>query len=401
MLTALDIGSSFVKGIIVEEKNNRFNVINVFKTPSSGFKKGILVDVQEGYNTFLTVANDIKKINKKALKNTFITVNSEHIKGRIAKGSTVVARADLEIQKDDIEQAIESAKAGKKQTNFSVLHVINREFIVDDIGDFQEEPIGMSGSKLEASVYLVEAFSPHLNTLYSVLEKAGFFLTGTIFTPIASAKAVLSKKQINLGVMMIDFGFSTTSIVVYEDGKMSFAKSLPFGSSLITNDLARVLKISVDLAEKIKLMYGCAVAAEVNKKEMIDLSEFDAELKKTDISKRFIAEIIQSRMEEIIDLIDNELKGLGHSLELPGGLVLTGGGVKLTGSVDLFKQKMKLAVKIGFPDLSFFDIINPTYQDMLDDPEFSAAVGLVLLSSLNVSEKRKVSIKNIIKNFLP
>ena len=400
LITALDIGSANIKGLVVEfRKDGIFSVINVFQLPSVGLRRGVIVDIEEVTSVFRSLIVDLQKISKKAVQNIFINLNSEQVKPRLSRGTAAVARADQEIQQDDVERAIQASRAVKLSANSIILHNITREFIVDDVGDILD-PVGMVGNRLEVSTLVIEAFAPHFNILTKTIERVGGKVAGVIFNPLAASQSVLTKQQKELGVLMIDFGFATTSIAVYEENKVLHVKSLPLGSINLTKDIAVGLRIPVEIAEKVKLSYGYALAKDISRKETFNLQEFDSSLK-SEISKRFLAEIIEARLEEILDLVNNELKPFGR-LELPAGAVVVGGGAKLKGLVDLVRQELKLTVQLGLPDLSRFEIVNPANYELLDDPCFVTAVGLVLLGAerSEIKSVRK-SIVDFFKNFFP
>ncbi|KKT92115.1 MAG: Cell division protein ftsA [Candidatus Jorgensenbacteria bacterium GW2011_GWA2_45_13] len=402
IITGLDIGSSQIKCVVAEEKKDRvLSILSVVKQPSIGFHKGVLVDQEDATQILRELTLDLQKISKRVTQNVFINVQSEHVHVRNSRGIAAVARADREIQQDDIDRVIQASQAVKLQPNYMVLHNITREYFVDDVGDIHD-PLGMTGNRLEVSTLVVEAFSPQVNLLLKTLERVGIRVGGLIFNPFASSRAVLTKRQKDLGVLMIDFGFDTTSFAVFEENKVSYAKSIPIGTRHVTNDLAMGLKISFDSAERLKLTYGYAMAREVNRKDSVMLSEFDPS-NKGEVSKRFIAEIIEVRLAEILELVNNELKVLGRSLQLPAGVTITGGGAKLSGLPDLVKQELKLHVQTGFPESSDFEVLQPTYREMLDDPEFSTAVGLVLLGN---GERARPSggfesVRGFLRNLIP
>lgn len=404
IITGLDIGTAQIKGVVAEvQKNGKLSVLAVVKQPSAGIRRGVLVDQDDFTVVMRDLIADLQKISRQATRNLFINVQSEHIKVRNSRGMTAVARADREIQQDDVEKAVSNARAGKAQPNFMVLHNIIREFFVDDVGDIHDA-LGMTGSRLEVSTLIVEAFTPQVDILLKSLQKAGGEVGGLIFNPLAAGRSALTKRQRDLGTLMIDFGFGTTSFVAYEEGKVLHAKTLPIGSGLVTNDIAIGLKLPIDAAEKLKLMHGFALAKEVSRKEVVRLSEFDP-ANKSEITQRFLAEIIEVRLAELLELVNNELKTLGRNVQFPGGVVVTGGGVKMAGLPELTRQELKLAVQIGYPNLEFFEILNPAHKEMLDDPEMATATGLVIWGH-EQGDRPTMSlgpqgIKNFFKNLLP
>ncbi len=378
-VTGLDIGSSQIKCIVAEEGKNGLSVVAALKHPSVGLRRGVVVDPEEATGILRELVLDLQKISRRAVHNVYVNVNGEHIKSRISRGVSVVSRPDQEIQEDDVERVLQSSKAIKVTPNHLVLHNIAREYFIDDVGDIQD-PRGMTGNRLEVATLIVEAFSPQLSLLMKTLERVGIRVGGLIFNPLAASRAALSRRQKDLGVALVDLGFGSTSVAVFEENKLAFAKTIPLGVGHVTNDIAIGFKTSIDAAEKMKLTYGFATAKEISRKDVINLVDFDPALS-GEASKRFLAEVIEVRLAEILDLVNNELKSLGRDVELPGGAVLTGGGVKMKGVTELARKELHLPVHVGYPDLSNLEILNPTHKELLDDPEFATAVGLLLWAS--------------------
>lgn len=374
-ITVLDIGSAAVKGAVAEiEKDGRLSVVSVFREPSSGFRKGVLADFEAALRFLRPLVVDIQKISRKASHNIFVNFNGEHVKGRASRAVVPVARADQEIQQDDIDKVLEASKAIKTSSNYLVLHNIIREFIVDDVGDIQD-PLGMTGNRLEANTLIVEAFAPHIHNLTRCLEKAGGRISGIVFNPLASGQVLLSKKQKDLGALVIDFGAGTTSFAAYEGNKVIYTRSLPLGFSHVISDIAIGLRVSIETAEKIMKELGSAFAKDISRRDTLKLEDFEPGLH-NEISRRFLAEIIGVRLAEILDLVNNELKNVGRNVQLPAGVFLTGGGIKLPGLAELVREELKLPCQIGTADLDGLAVLNPAHQEMLEDPDFSVVAGL-------------------------
>ncbi len=400
LVTGLDIGSAQLKCVVAEEKKDgTLSVLTAVKHPSAGFRRGVLVDVEEATGVLREFVLDLQKISKRVLSDVFVNVNSEQIKSRPSRAQVVVSRADQKIQEDDIQRVLDGSRAIRLTPNHMILHNVLREYFVDEVGDIQN-PLGMTGNRLEVSTLIIEAFSPQVNQYLKTLERVGIKVGGLIYNPLAAARAVLSKRQKELGTLLIDFGFGSTSIAVFEENKVLHTKTLPIGMSHVTNDIAIGLKTSIDTAEKLKLTYGFALAREISRREMVELQEFEPTIKSI-ISKKFLAEIIEIRLAEILDLVNNELKSIGRYAELPGGVVITGGGVKLAGMTELTRRELRLPVQVGFPDLSRFEILNPAYEELLDDPEFAGAIGLTLWSQAENNKTRGGGLKKFFRNLIP
>lgn len=376
LVTSLDIGSSQIKCIVATpKKDGTLSVVTAFKRPSAGFKRGVLSDVEDVTNTLREVVVDLQRISKRATDNVIVNLNSEHVWARSSQGMVAVARADQEIQQDDIDRAVQASRAGKVLQNRMVLHNIVREYLVDGVGDIAD-PLGMTGNRLEVNTLIVEVFAPHYTILTKTLERVGLSANGIVFNPLAAEHAVLSKHRKELGSLLIDFGFGTTTFVAYEEGKPIYTKSIPVGTGHITSDIVAGFTIPFDVAEKLKVTYGYAISKDIGRKDLIRLSEVDPQ-STTEVSKKVLSEIIEARLEEILELVNNELKGLGRNLQFPGGVVITGGGVKMPGMTEFVKQEMKFPTQVGFPELRNLEITNPAHQELLDDPEFAVAIGLL------------------------
>ncbi|MBI2278892.1 MAG: cell division protein FtsA [Candidatus Brennerbacteria bacterium] len=402
VVTGIDIGSSAVRGAVAEiGQDGKLAVRHTFARPSAGFRRGVLVDAEEATHVLRDAALILKNISRRAMQNVFVNVASEHVRARPSRGIVAVARADQEIQEEDIGRVIEASRAVKLPPNATVLHHIVREYFVDDVGDIAN-PLGMNGSRLEVSALVVEAFGPHVNVLVKALERVGLKVGGLIVNPLAAAQSTLSKRQKELGCLLVDFGFGTTSLVMYEEGKVAHVKVIPVGAGHVTNDIAVGLRTSVDVAERLKLEFGAASARDVNRKETVPLKEFDPSAD-AEVTRRFLAEIIEVRIEEIVGLIKAEIKAVGRDLEFPGGAVLVGGGARLAGLPALVKEELKIPVQVGVPYLNEFSIERTEHRDLLEDPRAATLTGLMLWGATEqpTSPLSGNPVKKLLKYFIP
>ena len=404
-ITGLDIGTNSLKAAIAEISNEgRTSVIKILKTPSGGMRKGTVDDLAEMTRSLNIMFSEIKKISRNALKNIFLNVGGSDIHVQSSRGIVAVSRADYEIHQDDVDRAVQASQAINLPPNRMVLHAITREFVVDGVGDIRD-PLGMIGNRLEVNSLIIDAFSPSVKNLTKCVEMAGATVGGLIFSPLASSRAVLSKNQKDLGVALVDIGFGTTSLCIYEEGKLIHAAIFPIGSGNITNDLAIGLKTSVDAAEAVKLTFGSASPKGISGRETIDLKKIDQNSRNT-VSRRFITDIIQVRLAEIFEFVNNELKLTGRAGKLPVGAVLVGGGSKIPGLVDLAKDELELPAQIGIPDISSLEMPSGEISLQAEDPEFVGAVGLLLwgrerIFSEGIAGGMSSWVKNLFKNLLP
>ena len=404
-IVGLDIGSQNIKAAVAElRKDGKSYLIRVFKSPSEGIRKGTIAEVGEATRSISHVLSEVKKISKGAIKNIYLGVGSHDSKVLFSKGVAAVSRANSEIYKDDVDRVIEASRAIKDINNRIMLHLITQEFIVDGVGDIRD-PIGMIGNRLEVNSLIIDAFEPAIKNITRCVEIAGGDVAGLIFSPLASSRSVLTKNQKELGVVLIDIGFGKTSISVYEENKLLHTAIFPVGSGNVTNDLAIGVKSSIVAAEMIKFSFGSALAKEVPSREMIDFKKIDPAARGT-VSRRFIAEIIEMRLAEIFEFVDNELKRIGRSRKLPAGAVLVGAGAKIPAIVDLAKQELGLSVQIGVPDVSGFNL-GAELSAQIEDPEFACVVGLVGMGLDKTEMPAGQSLlprnffRNLLKYFMP
>ncbi len=376
-IVGLDIGTASIKAVLVERVGDRAVVRRVWKEESNGMRKGAVADLSEAVPPLTRIFDNIKRIAKPALKNVYVNIGTPQVKIQASKGIVAVSRVDNEIYQDDIDRVVKASQAVSLGPNRMVVHAITREFIVDGVGDIAS-PLGLSGSRLEVISMVVDAFAPHVKSLMRLVEMAGGEIGGMIFDPIAASRAALNKSHKELGSVLVNIGCGTTSVAVYEEGKLLSLQVFPMGGGSITNDIAVGLKVPVPVAEAIKLHYGYALAKEVGSKESVDLSKLGSDVKGM-VSRRFIAEIIESRLAEILDFVNNELKLIQKSGQLAGGIVLTGGTAKLPGIAELAKHNLRLTSQIGFADLqSTFGERGHVSEDAIEDPEYACCFGLML-----------------------
>lgn len=408
-ITALDFGSSQIKILVAElGRDNKVSLIDVVKVPSEGILKGEVVDVDEAARSLSNAFDQIKSIDKNVLKNVFVSIGSKSVKMQNSRGIVAVSRGDNEIYKDDIDRVVKASQAINLNKNRQILHTIIQEYIVDGTDQIQN-PLGMTGTRLEVNSLIVDAFSHMINDYKKVVQLAGGEVENFVYNPLATSEAIINKTHKALGVVVVDIGFATTSISVFEENKLAGAKIFPIGSSNITNDLAVAFKCSIPTAEKIKLSYGSAYSREVSGKDKIDLHEIDKNMKGL-TTRRYVSEIIEVRLAEIFELVHNELKSLGKT-HLPAGAIFCGGGSKMKGIVDLAKQELKLPVHLAQCEFNMFDIVNQDLVSQLEDLEFSVATGLLAYGNDTLSDKssswmpqgmgKKGWVKGILKNIMP
>ena len=369
----LDIGSSQVRLVIAAKDEDKWRVLGTSKVPCNGLRKGIVVDIEETTKALNKAAEIAERIAGVPVEKAVVNISGNHVGAQQSRGVVAVSRADGEVSPEDVERVLAAAQAiisPESAANREIIHVVPRSYSLDNQSEIRD-PIGMNGMRLEADALIVTGSIPFIRNLSKCLSQAGIEIEGVIASPLAAAEAVLNRRQKELGVVVVDIGVGTTDIAVFEEDQLLYISTLPVGAGHITNDIAIGLKTSIDVAEKVKLEYGSAVAKEVSPKKEINLSRISKNEEGT-IKAKEIAEIIEARMEEIFNLVNKELRRIKRDGMLPAGVVLTGGGAKLPGIVDLAKKELHLPAQIGFP------IRMDGVGESLDDPSFAVVTGLIL-----------------------
>lgn len=368
----LDVGTSQIR-VVVGKKESELgspSIIGVGEAPSMGIRRGVIVDIDEAVSAISEALEKAERMTGLTIDHAVVSVGGAQITSQESHGVVAVARADGEITESDVVRVVDASQAISIPPNREILHVIPKTFTVDGQGGIKD-PVGMSGIRLEVDCQIIQGSVPFIKNLTKCILQAGLEIDDLVLAPLAAAQAVLSKKQKELGVAVIDLGGGTTGLVVFEESDLVTSNILPVGSIHVTNDLAIGLRTSVDTAEKVKLAYGQAATREVKKDVEIDLSKIDRG-EEGRVSSKHVAEIIEARLEEIFDLVNKELKYIGKDGQLPAGAILTGGGAKIPGIVELAKKQLRLPVIIGLPGSV------ATVIDRVDDPSFATGVGLVL-----------------------
>jgi cell division protein FtsA len=367
----LDVGSTKVVCVVGlhEEGEARPSIIGVGVAPTSGMRKGVVVDVEETVSSITAAVDEAERISGVPIDRATVAIDGAHISSLNSKGVIAVGRADQEITIDDLHRAEEAATAIQLPPNREIIQVFPRSYTVDGQSNIKD-PVGMHGVRLEVESHIVTVATPAIKNLDRSIYQAGIDIQGQTLVPLAAARAVLTKRQKELGVAVVDIGGGTTGIAVFEEGDILYSSILPVGAGHITNDLAIGLRTDIDVAEKIKLKYVHAAPAKVSSTEKIHMEELGGS--EAVISRRELQKIAGARLDEIFQLVRAELKKIGKDVMLPGGVVLTGGGAKMAGIEEFAKDALKLPVVIGKPE-GFSGI-----ADRVSDPSFAAPVGLML-----------------------
>jgi len=395
IITGLDIGSNKIRiavGQCLSDETNpdRIHLIGAIEVDSDGIVKGVVKDMEDAVASVSKVLEQAERITGVPINSAWVGIAGSHIKVVESKGVVGVSKPDGEIREDDVDRVIEASRTVATPSNYEILHVIPKSFSVDGTSNVKD-PVGMAGIRLEVDTMIVEGLSSQINNLTKCVYRTGLDIEDLVFSVLATAEAVLSSRQKELGACVLNIGSSTTNMIVFEEGDVIHTAVLPLGSDHITSDLVYGLRTQFDVAERVKLEHGTTIPKDINKKEEIDLGELGAQEEEW-VSRKYIAEIIEARTEEIFEKADDELKKIERSGMLPAGIILTGGGSKLEGMIEVAKSKMKLPASIGRP-IGVSGVVDRTH-----DVSFSTAIGLVMWGS-EVQTEKGGRIGNVISRF--
>lgn len=378
IIVGLDVGSTAVRLAVGQfapgAEKNELHIIGAAETPSEGVHKGVVTGIEDVVSSISACLERAERMIGLPIKSAWVGISGTHIISEESRGVVAVAKPDGEITDEDVERVVEAARTVATPLNYEILHVIPKSYTVDgQVGI--KDPIGMTGVRLEVDTQIIQGLSAQIKNLTKAVYRTGLDIDDLVLSVLATAEAVATERQKELGVAVLNIGGATTSLVAFEEGDILDIAILPLGSEHVTTDIAIGLRTTIDVAEKLKLEYGSVLPKDIGKKEEIDLFDL-GEAEHELVLRKYAGEIMEARLEEILDKVDAVFKKLGRSGMLPAGLILTGGGAKLPGLVELAKRKLRLPATLGYP-------LNLTsVTDKINDLSFSTAIGLVRWGAL-------------------
>lgn len=379
IIAGLDIGSTEVRLVVAQHKNTgegeELQIIGAVKTPANGINKGAVKSIEDVTSSISACLEKAERLVGVPIDSVWVSINSPHIKCEKSRGVVAVSKGDGEISQEDVARALEAAQALSVPPNYEILHVIPVKFTVDNQGDIKD-PVGMTGVRLEVETLIIQGLSNQIKNLTKAIFRTNLDIEDLVLSPLAAAEAVIGPKQKELGAALVNIGASTTSLAVFEEGELLHTAVIPIGSDHITADIAIGLRCPINFADRVKKEFGSAAPNNFDKKEEIDVREIAKEEGVADeistVNKKYLAEIIEARVEEIFEKIDEEFKKIERSGMLPGGVFLIGGGTKLMNIIEAGKKKLRLPVSLG-ANKKISSII-----DKVNDTEYLNALGLVI-----------------------
>ncbi|MFQ5526558.1 MAG: cell division protein FtsA [Thermoanaerobaculia bacterium] len=391
----IDIGSSKV-GVLIGQANEHgfVEVVGKGYAANRGTRKGHVVNVEATVEALKKASEEAEVMAGVEVERAYVGIAGTDMRCVNSRGMVSVARKNQEINRLDIERALEAAQAAALPSDREILHAIPQEFLVDEQGGIAE-PLGMMGSRLEVAVHLVTCNTSRTKTLLTCINRAGIEAVEMIFEPLATAEAALTHDERELGVMLLDVGSGTTEYAYFSEGEVQHSGVLPVGSGHFTNDLAMVLRTPFAEAEQIKMRYGCCLAGMLGEEQGISIPAVAGGPPRV-VPKAELCQILQPRAEEILSLVRDDLLRAGVEGGLRGGVVLTGGGAQLDGLLEMAEQIFDTGVRYGLPQ-GLGGLV-----DVISSPIWTTASGLLLygqaseMNRLRASSRRKTSVRSMV-----
>ena len=381
-IAAIDVGSSKI-GVLIGQRTEEGNleVVGKGSAPNRGSRKGNVVNVEATVEALKQAAEEAEVMAGVEVSRAYVGVAGTDIRSVNSRGMVSVARSDREITRQDIDRVLEAARAAALPSDREILHSIVREFIVDEQEGIAD-PLGMQGSRLEAAVHLVTGNQTRSKTLLTCINRAGVEAIEIVFEPLATAEAVMTHDERELGVLLVDIGSGSTEYALFIDGEVLISAVLPIGSSHFTNDVAMVLRTPFAEAERLKVQHGCCLEGLLSAQEGVSVPAVAGGPARV-VPKQELCEIMQPRAEEMFSLIRQDLDRNGAAECLRGGVVLTGGGAQLDGLPELAEQIFNCSVRYGLPQ-GLGGLV-----DVISSPAWCTASGLLLYGRAAEDDSRR------------
>ncbi|MFT3842372.1 MAG: cell division protein FtsA [Myxococcaceae bacterium] len=368
IIVGLDIGTTKICAVVGELTDDGIDIIGIGTHPSKGLRKGVVVNIEATVASIRRAIEEAEAMAGTEITHVYTGIAGGHIKGFSSRG--VVALKDKEVRDADIARVIEQAKTVNIPVDREVIHVLPQEFIVDEQGGIKE-PLGMAGYRLEAKVHIVTGAVASAQNIVKCANRTGLNVADIVLQPLASSEAVLTEEEKELGVCLVDIGGGTTDIAIFNGGAIAHTAVIALGGNNLTNDIAVGLRTPVHEAERIKQKYGCALSAQVDKAEMIEVPSVGGREARV-MGRQILSEILEPRVEELFQLVLREVERNGFSELLTSGVVITGGSTILPGMTELAEEVLGVPVRRGVPR-GIGGLV-----DVVKSPIYATGVGLVV-----------------------
>ena len=386
LIVGLDIGTTKICAVVGEVNRDGIDIVGIGTHPSVGLRKGVVVNIESTVESIKRAIEEAELMAGCEITSVYAGIAGGHIKGFNSHG--IVAVKGSEVGERDIERVIDAARAVAIPPDREVIHVLPQEFIVDEQAGIQD-PLGMSGVRLEAKIHIVTGAVTSAHNLVKCANRAGLDVCDIVLQSLASSEAVLNKEEKDLGAALIDFGGGTTDLAIFKGKNIKHTSVLALGGNNLTNDVSVGLRTPMAEAEKIKIKFGTCLTNNVGKDETIEVVGIGGRKPRT-LSRQILAEILEPRVEEIFNLISREIYRAQMEDVITSGVVVTGGSCLLEGAVDIAESVFALPTRIGRP-MGIRGLV-----DVVNNPMYATAVGLVLYGGRCQPKKKfRIRDKNI------
>lgn len=368
MIVGLDVGTSKIVAIVGEiGPEGDVDIIGIGYHRSRGMKKGVVVNIESTVQSIQRAVQEAELMAGCQIQSVYAGIAGSHVKSLNSHG--IVAIKDREVGAGDVDRVIDAAKAVAIPADQRILHVLPQEFIIDDQEGIKE-PIGMSGVRLEAKVHLVTGAVSAAQNIVKCVRRCGLEVDDIILEQLASSHSVLTEDERELGVCLVDIGGGTTDIAVFSEGAIRHTAVIPIAGDQVTNDIAVALRTPTQNAEEIKVKYACALRNLTSADETIEVPGVGDRPPRR-LARQTLAEVVEPRYEELLGLIQAELRRTGFEDLVAAGIVLTGGSSKMEGVVELAEEVFHMPVRIGMPQAV------SGLADVVRNPIHATGVGLL------------------------
>ncbi len=369
-VVGLDIGTSKVAAVVGQATGEGgFDIIGVGTSPATGMRRGVVVDIDSTVASIIEACQQAERMAGVSIKSVQVAVGGSHLTTTNNRGVVAVSREDREITAEDQARVLGAARVLSMPSDREVVHVLPRQFLVDGYEGVRD-PVGMVGVRLEVEALIVTGAITSLQNMLRCVYKAGLDVDEVVLSVLASGEAVLHASEKDLGVVLVDIGAGTTDVAIFDQGSLWQAGVIPIGAGYITNDIAVGLRTPVQQAEAIKVMHGLAQVAASKDDVFFDIPAMTGDGERQ-ISQSMLATIIEARVQELLDLVEQKIKLFGFPHVLPAGIVFTGGGSRLAGLTAAAHEHLDMPVRLGSP------LVTGGLDDIVRDPGLSCGAGLV------------------------
>ena len=377
LIVGLDIGTSKVAAIVGKVSiDGEIEIIGIGHHQSRGLKKGVVVNIESTVQSIQRAIEEAELMAGCQIQSVYAGIAGSHIKSLNSHG--IVAIRDKEVMPGDVDRVIDAAKAVAIPADQRILHILPQEFIIDNQEGIRE-PVGMSGVRLESRVHMVTGAVSAAQNIIKCVRRCGLDVDDVILEQLASAQSVLNEDEKDLGVVIVDIGGGTTDIAIFTEGAIRHTAVIPIAGDQVTNDIAVALRTPTQYAEEIKIRYACALAQLASADETIEVPSVGDRPPRR-LARQTLAEVVEPRYEELLTLVQAELRRSGFEDLVAAGVVLTGGSSKMEGMVDLAEEIFHMPVRIGVPH-TITGLV-----DVVRNPIYSTGVGLLLFGYRHAAE---------------